>query len=118
MGNPIKTKIQLRRDLLSAWEKKDPVLAEGEIALVATSGSSISATDEGTASNQKWKIKIGDGIHPFKKLPDIAYADSGSDAKITYISSQYNNLTGFIAPVSSTWDGAYSTLTATSATWN
>lgn len=53
------TKIQLRRDTLSNWTKADPVIMEGEIALVSEN-----------ADNPVYdRFKIGNGVNKFSELP-------------------------------------------------
>lgn len=53
------TKIQLRRDTLSNWIKADPVIMEGEIALVSEN-----------ADNPVYdRFKIGNGVNKFSELP-------------------------------------------------
>lgn len=53
------TKIQLRRDTLTNWIKEDPVLMDGEVALVAI--------DDAYPNTYEHR-KIGDGIHKFSEL--------------------------------------------------
>lgn len=55
MAQVIKTTFQLRRGLLEAWEKNNPILAKGEPSFVV----------------DKNALKIGDGITPWKDLEYI-----------------------------------------------
>ena len=57
------TKIQLRRDTLTNWIKEDPILMDGEVALVAI--------DDAHPNTYEHK-KIGDGIHKFSELTLIS----------------------------------------------
>lgn len=52
----LNTRIILRNDLLSAWETANPILRQGEAALVKL-------------DNGGYKLKIGDGAKDFKSLP-------------------------------------------------
>lgn len=73
-------KIQLRRDTLANWLKVDPVLMDGEPAIVSTGAKNPRLYD---------KKKIGDGVHKFSELPyqegDIKFKDApkGIDFCIT-----------------------------------
>lgn len=61
----IKTTIQLRRDTLANWTSINPLLANGEVALV----------DKNNGVGEKlWVVRIGDGVHNFNDLPETAYA--------------------------------------------
>ena len=55
MAEIIKTTFQLRRGYEAIWEKNNPILACGEPGFVI----------------DKNKLKIGDGIHPWKELEYI-----------------------------------------------
>lgn len=55
MAQVIKTTFQLRRGLLEAWERNNPVLAKGEPSFVL----------------DKNALKIGDGVTPWKELDYI-----------------------------------------------
>ena len=57
-------KIQLRRDTLANWLKVDPILMDGELALVATDASKSTVYDS---------KKVGDGIHKFSELEMLGY---------------------------------------------
>ena len=57
-------KIQLRRGTLANWLKYDPVLADGEMALVATDASKPTVYDS---------QKVGDGTHKFSELEMLGY---------------------------------------------
>lgn len=76
----IKTTIQLRRDTLANWLAKNPVLANGEIALV----------DKNNGVGEKnWVIRIGDGTTEFKNLPETAYAlSSDVQAQVDALSAE------------------------------
>jgi hypothetical protein len=76
----IKTTIQLRRDILANWLAKNPVLANGEIALV----------DKNNGVGEKnWVIRIGDGTTEFKNLPETAYAlSSDVQAQVDALSAE------------------------------
>ena len=52
-------KIQLKRGTLANWLKADPILMDGEMALVATYASKPTVYDS---------QKVGDGIHKFSEL--------------------------------------------------
>jgi hypothetical protein len=65
----IKTTIQLRRDTLQNWLAKNPVLANGEIALVDINNG---------VGEKNWVIRIGDGTTEFSNLPETAYALSSN----------------------------------------
>lgn len=71
----LKTTIQFRRDHLSAWQKFDPTLAAGEIALVDLNNGNAEL-------GQKWVVRIGDGVTPFNQLPETAYALSSDVAAL------------------------------------
>ena len=60
----IRTRIQNRRDTLENWLSADPVLLQGELALVVGGGAS--------------SIKIGDGSSRFSQLPWEATPDLSS----------------------------------------
>jgi hypothetical protein len=55
MAQVIKATFQLRRGLLEAWEKNNPILAKGEPSFVL----------------DKNALKIGDGVTPWKELDYI-----------------------------------------------
>lgn len=76
----IKTTIQLRRDTLANWLAKNPVLANGEIALV----------DKNNGVGEKnWVIRIGDGTTAFENLPETAYAlSSDVQAQVDALSAE------------------------------
>lgn len=76
----IKTTIQLRRDTLANWLAKNPVLANGEIALV----------DKNNGVGEKnWVIRIGDGTTEFSNLPETAYAlSSDVQAQVDALSAE------------------------------
>ena len=57
-------KIQLKRGTLANWLKADPVLADGEMALVATDASKPTVYDS---------QKVGDGTHKFSELEMLGY---------------------------------------------
>ena len=57
-------KIQLKRGTLANWLKADPVLADGEMALVATDASKPTVYDS---------KKVGDGTHKFSELEMLGY---------------------------------------------
>ena len=57
-------KIQLKRGTLANWLKADPVLMDGEMALVATNASKPTVYDS---------KKVGDGIHKFSELEMLGY---------------------------------------------
>lgn len=57
-------KIQIRRDTLANWLKVDPILLDGEMALVATDASKPTVYDS---------QKVGDGIHKFSELEMLGY---------------------------------------------
>lgn len=76
----IKTTIQLRRDTLANWLAKNPVLANGEIALV----------DKNNGVGEKnWVLRIGDGTTEFSNLPETAYAlSSNVQAQVDALSAE------------------------------
>ena len=57
-------KIQLRRGTLENWLKADPILLDGELALVATDASKPTVYDS---------QKVGDGTHKFSELEMLGY---------------------------------------------
>jgi hypothetical protein len=57
--NVISTRIAQRYDVLSNWQQEDPVLLNGEIAVVS--------------SGKYSKFKVGNGVSSFSQLP---YSDS------------------------------------------
>ena len=57
-------KIQLKRGTLANWLKADPVLMDGEMALVATDASKPTVYDS---------KKVGDGTHKFSELEMLGY---------------------------------------------
>ena len=57
-------KIQLKRGTLANWLKADPILMDGELALVATDASKPTVYDS---------QKVGDGIHKFSELEMLGY---------------------------------------------
>lgn len=76
----IKTTIQLRRDTLANWLAKNPVLANGEIALVDKNNN---------VGEKNWVIRIGDGTTEFKNLPETAYAlSSDVQAQVDALSAE------------------------------
>ena len=50
------TRIKLKRDTSANWTEKDPVLLNGEIALVDTASGDV-------------RKKIGDGVKKYSELP-------------------------------------------------
>lgn len=56
MSSEIKTKINLRKDVLANWEDKNPVLGSGEMAIVEDGNGDLA-------------MKIGNGISSFNQLP-------------------------------------------------
>ena len=88
MSTEIKTRLRLRKDTLANWEQNDPVLLDGELAIVVT--------------NSDVKIKIGDGVKTFANLDyfetDLSsyYTKSEIDSKLDEkqnIINVYNTLT-------------------------
>ena len=88
MSTEIKTRLRLRKDTLADWEQNDPVLLDGELAIVVT--------------NSDVKIKIGDGVKTFANLDyfetDLSsyYTKSEIDSKLDEkqdIINVYNTLT-------------------------
>lgn len=67
MVQVIKTTFQLRRGLLEAWEKNNPILAKGEPSFVI----------------DKNALKIGDGVTPWKELEYIGLNQAGDDYVLT-----------------------------------
>lgn len=57
-------RVQLRRDTLANWLKVDPILMDGELALVATDASKPTVYDS---------QKVGDGVHKFSELEMLGY---------------------------------------------
>ena len=57
-------KIQLKRGTLANWLKVDPILMDGEMALVATDASKPTVYDS---------KKVGDGTHKFSELEMLGY---------------------------------------------
>lgn len=57
-------RIQFRRDTLANWQKTNPILMEGELALIATDSSKPGVYDS---------KKIGDGVHHFNDLEMLGY---------------------------------------------
>ena len=57
-------KIQLKRGTLANWLKVDPILMDGELALVATDASKPTVYDS---------KKVGDGTHKFSELEMLGY---------------------------------------------
>lgn len=57
-------KIQLKRGTLENWLNADPILLDGEMALVATDASKPTVYDS---------KKVGDGIHKFSELEMLGY---------------------------------------------
>ena len=57
-------KIQLRRGTFANWLKADPILMDGEMALVATDASKPNVYDS---------KKVGDGTHKFSELEMLGY---------------------------------------------
>jgi hypothetical protein len=80
----INTKIQLRRDTLSNWQTKNPILAVGEVALVDKNNSA-------NFSNPKWVIRIGNGVSNFTQLPETAYALSSDISAAIALATQSSN---------------------------
>lgn len=70
----LKTTIQFRRDNLSAWTGINPTLAAGEIALVDLNNNI------GLNGDNKWVIRVGNGVSAFNDLPETAYALSADVA--------------------------------------
>lgn len=52
MGSNLKTKINLRKDVLSSWTKADPILGDGEMAIVEDESGQLA-------------MKIGNGVSSF-----------------------------------------------------
>lgn len=66
------TKIQLRRDTAANWETTNPVLSQGELALDLTYN----------------RIKVGDGVQPWKDLSyfgDATYYVDGDGSRLGHI---------------------------------
>lgn len=56
-ANTIKVKIQNRRSTGAEWESQNPILLDGEIAIVRDGGET--------------RLKVGDGVHNYNDLPFI-----------------------------------------------
>lgn len=57
-------RIQFRRDTLAHWTEENPILLDGEMALIATDSTKPTVYDS---------KKVGDGIHHFNDLEMLAY---------------------------------------------
>ena len=83
MANSINTRISLRKDSLNNWNQCNPVLANGEIAIVQF-------------ENNYTDIKIGNGISSFQELPYLyqnaisATSITGKDLAVKSISQGFN----------------------------
>ena len=69
-------KIQLKRGTLANWLKADPILMDGELALVATDASKPTVYDS---------QKVGDGIHKFSELEMLGYKCLSELGKIRHL---------------------------------
>lgn len=86
----LKTTIQLRRDTLAAWTSANPVLANGEVALVDKNNG---------VGGKKWVVRIGDGTTPFINLPETDYVINdqlSAYALSADVQTQINEVTGKI----------------------
>lgn len=86
----LKTTIQLRRDTLAAWTSANPVLANGEVALVDKNNG---------VGGKKWVVRIGDGTTPFINLPETDYVINdqlSAYALSTDVQTQISEVTGKI----------------------
>lgn len=66
METVLKTKINLRKDVLSAWTKADPVLGDGEMAIVEDESGQLA-------------MKIGNGVSSFTQLPFLNQQELKTD---------------------------------------
>lgn len=71
MGTEIKTRLRLRKDTLENWSKFNPVLLDGELALVET--------EDGV------KMKLGDGSTAFNNLPWFNQAEEVEINENTFV---------------------------------
>lgn len=69
MSSEIKTRINLRKDVLANWEEKNPVLGSGEMAIVEDGNGDL-------------VMKIGNGISAFNQLPYL-YQQEFKTEKLT-----------------------------------
>ena len=69
MSSEIKTRINLRKDVLANWEEKNPVLGSGEMAIVEDGNGDL-------------VMKIGNGISAFNQLPYL-YQQEFKTGKLT-----------------------------------
>ena len=86
----LKTTIQLRRDTLAAWTSANPILANGEVALVDKNNG---------VGGKKWVVRIGDGTTPFINLPETDYVINdqlSAYALSADVQTQINEVTGKI----------------------
>ena len=69
MASVSKVRISLRSDDLSNWESKNPVLNNGELAIVRDTNSNA-------------RFKIGDGITAFKSLSYVNENELETDSAV------------------------------------
>lgn len=62
-------KINIRYDTITNWNKFNPILEKGEPVI-------------SIESNNKLKMKIGDGVNPFQKLKYLSGAEIGGGYRL------------------------------------
>lgn len=96
----LQTRISLKYDTYANWHSKNPVLLEGEVAVVVVPGSD----PVGTISNVPTVLfKVGDGTKQFDSLPWVSgpagdvYAWAKQPNKPSYKASEITDLDTFIS---------------------
>lgn len=96
----LQTRISLKYDTYANWHSKNPVLLEGEVAVVVVPGSD----PVGTISNVPTVLfKVGDGTKQFDSLPWVSgpagdvYAWAKQPNKPVYKASEITDLDTFIS---------------------
>ena len=96
----LQTRISLKYDTYANWHSKNPVLLEGEVAVVVVPGSD----PVGTISNVPTVLfKVGDGTKQFDSLPWVSgpagdvYAWAKEPNKPVYTANEISGLSNFIS---------------------
>lgn len=71
----INTRIALKIDTLAAWGTSNLILKLGEVAF-ATTAATVNSDKNKTLTEPVIIMKIGDGTHKFKELPNSFYANA------------------------------------------
>jgi len=77
MPNTVSIKVKNKRDTLANWTKNNPILLDGELAIVI--------------DNDDIKLKVGNGIDTFIALPYIKSDSQNNEENTLTITDDTNN---------------------------